>query len=59
MKAKFYFILAKVLRNIAYYLELASIKLRYLSNISNIYGIDSTNCSVEGKKEMYNILFRK
>ena len=58
MKFKLYFLLANLLRKVAYYLELFSIKLRYWSNVSKVYGIDSTNCSVEGKKEMYNILLK-
>lgn len=59
MKYKLYFLLANLLRKIAYYLELFSIKLRYWSNVSKVYGIDSINCSVESKKEMYRILLKE
>lgn len=59
MKYKLYFLLAKLLRKVAYYLELVSINLRYWSNVSKVYGIDSVNCSVEGKKEMYRILLKE
>jgi hypothetical protein len=59
MKFKLYFLFANLLRKVAYYLELFSIKLRYWSNVSKVYGIESVNCSVEVKKEMFHILLKK
>ena len=59
MKFSLYFFIASILRNLAYLFGFIKIKLDHLYKICIINGIDSIDCCVETKKEMYNTMFPK